>query len=110
MDAEARPRLHSKVRLRVDKSDGTALLVYPERALRLNASAGAVVTLCDGSRRIVDVVAALAGRYPGAELCELERDVCSLLQRLAERGLVQLELGPPQAEQAGLAEAKSAAS
>lgn len=99
---EARPRLHPKVRLRPDRASGASLLVYPERALRLNASAGQVLALCDGARRVVDVAAALAARHPGVPRCVLERDACDLLQRLVDRGLVQLvEETEPEATSTG---------
>lgn len=89
MDLEAFPRLHTKVRRRIDRASGQTLLVYPERALRLNASAGAIVALCDGRRRVSDIVEALAERHPEVVRSHLERDVHGLLQRLVERGLLR---------------------
>ena len=82
------PRLARGVRTRSDPRDGTPVLLSPERGLRLGGTAAAVVALCDGTRDLAGIVAALAERYPGAGEARIEADVRGLLRDLRARGLV----------------------
>jgi pyrroloquinoline quinone biosynthesis protein D len=78
LSADSRPRLARKARLRADRLTGGTLLLYPEHGLVLNASAAAILGLCDG-RSARDIAAQL-----GAPLA----DVLEFLSVLAGRGLV----------------------
>lgn len=60
---DSRPRLASKVRLQWNVPRKQALLLYPEGALVLNATAQAVLELCDGRRTLEQIVRELAARY-----------------------------------------------
>ena len=80
-----RPRLADGARLQYDDVREEHLLLIPEGAVRLNATAAAVLELCDGSRSVEDIAATLAARYDGAGVGD---DVRELLERMAERGLV----------------------
>jgi pyrroloquinoline quinone biosynthesis protein D len=75
-------------RLRPDRETGGYLLVYPERALALNPTAGAIVKRIDGSRTLAAIVASLAEAFPNAPTSVLEEDVTLVLEALAARGLV----------------------
>ncbi len=89
------PRLARGVRTRPDPRDGVAVLLSPERGLRLSPTAAAVVALCDGARDVPAIAGALAARYAGADRARIERDVRALLANLAARGLVEgAELRP----------------
>lgn len=76
--ADSRPRLARKARLRTDRRTGETLLLYPEHGLVLNASAAAILQLCDGRS-----AAAIADAL-GAPLA----DVLEFIAELGERGLV----------------------
>jgi pyrroloquinoline quinone biosynthesis protein D len=78
VSADSRPRLARKARLRTDRVTGETLLLYPEHGLILNASAAAILRLCDG-RTVGDITAALAAPID---------DVVELLTTLRDRGLV----------------------
>ena len=80
-----RPRLATGARLRYDEVREEHLLLIPEGAVRLNASAAEVLELCDGERSIDDIVAALSARYDGVDLRD---DVVELVDAMAQRGLV----------------------
>ncbi len=85
------PRLSGKARLRVDRVSGATFLLYPERGLRLNATAAAILSLCDGCRNVAEIArAASHGTDIGPG--ESEREVGTFLADLAKRGL--LENGP----------------
>jgi pyrroloquinoline quinone biosynthesis protein D len=80
-----RPRLVTGARLRYDEVREEHLLLIPEGAVRLNATAAEVLELCDGERSLDDIVGALSARYDGADLRD---DVHELVDELAARGLV----------------------
>ena len=80
-----RPRLATGARLRYDEVREEHLLLIPEGAVKLNASAAEVLELCDGERSLDDIVAVLAGRYEGADLRD---DVQELIDAMAQKGLV----------------------
>jgi pyrroloquinoline quinone biosynthesis protein D len=80
-----RPRLADGGRLLYDDVREEHLLLIPEGAVRLNATAAQVLELCDGERTVEDVVAAVSERYAGADVTA---DVRELLGGMAEQGLV----------------------
>lgn len=61
----SRPRLGRKVRLQWDEARGQSMLLYPEGVLVLNPTAQAVLELCDGTRDVSALVAALMSRFNG---------------------------------------------
>jgi pyrroloquinoline quinone biosynthesis protein D len=79
------PRLVDGARLRYDDVRDEHLLLIPEGAVRLNATAAAVLELCDGERSVEDIAAALSERYGGADVTD---DVRELLGGMGQRGLV----------------------
>jgi coenzyme PQQ biosynthesis protein PqqD len=80
-----RPRLVDGARLQYDEVREEHLLLVPEGAVRLNATAAAVLELCDGERSADDIAAALSERYAGADV---SADVAELLGGMRDRGLV----------------------
>lgn len=80
-----RPRLADGARLQYDDVREEHLMLVPEGAVRLNATAAQVLELCDGRRTLEEIAAALSERYSGADVSE---DVRELLGGMAERGLV----------------------
>jgi coenzyme PQQ biosynthesis protein PqqD len=80
-----RPRLVTGARSRYDEVREEHLLLIPEGAVRLNASAAAVLELCDGERSLDDIVSALSQRYEGADLRD---DVEALVGAMEQKGLV----------------------
>ena len=89
VSGEDRLRLSRKTRLRWDARSERWLLLYPERGLLLNASAGEVVSLCDG-RSVNAIVEALHARYRDQPKERLEREVTELLTALSRRGLLEV--------------------
>ena len=80
-----RPRLVDGARLRYDDVRDEHLLLIPEGAVRLNATAAQVLELCDGERSEDDIAAALSERYGGADVAD---DVRELLEGMTQKGLV----------------------
>lgn len=92
-----RIRLNTKVRVQLDKITGKLTLLFPEGVLLLNPTGAAIVELCDGQHSVGEMIAKLAVRYNSSS-DSLSSDVVQYLDRLRERGLVELlrdeELSP----------------
>ena len=86
LNAADKPRLGKGVRLRRE-ADGSAMLLVPEGALELNASAAATLELLDGTLSVSEIAARLV-EFFDVEETQAREDVCRLLERLAERRFV----------------------
>ena len=91
IDAETRPRLAGKARLRYDRQSQRYLLLYPERGLELNGTAVDVVRCAPASTRWPASSSELTEKYTDKPREVVEREVLSFLAALADRGLVQGE-------------------
>ncbi|MGB3437821.1 MAG: pyrroloquinoline quinone biosynthesis peptide chaperone PqqD [Actinophytocola sp.] len=80
-----KPRLRKGVRLTFDKTRDTRVLLFPEGVLVPNATAAAVLSLCDGESTVDDIAAAFGSRFQGV----LAQDVTDVLTRLADRRVVE---------------------
>ena len=84
--ADAVPRLARGVRMRYDRSRDRHVLLLPETVVVLNATGAAILELCDGSRTVAAIVAALRERYGDVP----EEQVHAYLTRLAQRRHVEI--------------------
>jgi pyrroloquinoline quinone biosynthesis protein D len=82
---DSRPRLRRGVRLVFDRTRDTHVLLFPEGVLVPNATAAAVLELCDGLSTVDMITAGLAERYERVR----PADVTEILTRLAERRVVE---------------------
>jgi pyrroloquinoline quinone biosynthesis protein D len=82
--ADSVPQLRRGVRLSFDHVRETHVLLFPEGVLVPNATAAAVLELCDGARPVTEITAVLEKRYTGVR----EQDVLDVLSRLGERRVV----------------------
>lgn len=80
-----RPRLITGARLRYDEVREEHMLLVPEGAVRLNATAAEVLEMCDGEHSLSDIAAVLGARYGGADVRD---DVSGLIDAMAQRGLL----------------------
>jgi pyrroloquinoline quinone biosynthesis protein D len=79
------PKFARGVRLHRDRVRQQSMLLFPEGALALNATAAAILELCDGTRTIDAIAIELESRYQRTTVRE---DVRHLLKRIAARGLL----------------------
>ena len=89
LDEESCPRLARGVRLHTDAKTGDPILLFPEGVLYLSETAQEILSRCDGSKTMADIVSALAADYevdPGT----LRQDVLDCLSDLYQRKLVVL--------------------
>jgi len=85
--ASSRPKLWKFARVQFDEARQRSVLQYPEGAVLLNDTAAEILALCDGTRTLAEIAAALKERY-GADVFD---DVQGYLTQLADRELVRDE-------------------
>lgn len=85
-----RPSPHAALR---EEAGGAAVAALPERAVRLDARARAILGLCDGTRDAEAVAAALRAEHPEAE--GVERDVYAFLEDMQRAGVLEPAEGAP---------------
>jgi pyrroloquinoline quinone biosynthesis protein D len=91
MTLNVRPSLARSARLRFDRLRGSYLLLAPERGLRLNASAAAILMLCDGRRSVLQIAQGLVpAESEPSVLQQVTLDVATLVEQLAQRGLLKV--------------------
>ena len=86
--ADSRPRLPRGVKLRRDEVRGRWTLLAPERIFEIDATAAAVLELCDGERDLAAIVAELAARY-NAPADVIEKDVAAMLGDLKAKRVLE---------------------
>lgn len=91
MNDASRPTLRPKTRLRYDRQREAFMLLWPERGLVLNRSAGAILERCRGHETLSSIVTALANEHPHIPHHVIEADVHRLIRDLSGRGLLTLE-------------------
>ncbi|MDQ2644419.1 MAG: pyrroloquinoline quinone biosynthesis peptide chaperone PqqD [Myxococcota bacterium] len=89
IERDARPKLASKARLRLDKQTGQQVLLYPEKGLVLNSTGAKILSLCTGERRFEEILEALRVDYTQGPVEALEAHVEAFLRSLEQRGLVE---------------------
>ncbi len=85
---DARPRLPRGVKLKRDEVRGRWTLLAPERIFEVDATAAAVLQLCDGERDLASIVADLAARY-NAPTAVIEKDVVAMLSDLEAKRVLE---------------------
>jgi pyrroloquinoline quinone biosynthesis protein D len=89
ISGEARPKLPRGVRLREDETRGGHVLLAPERVVRADPVAVAVLQLCDGTRTLNQLVDELCAAYKG-DRTRIDTDVRALLADLAAKRMLDL--------------------
>jgi pyrroloquinoline quinone biosynthesis protein D len=74
----ARPRLSVQARLQWDSVRERQVLLMPEGVLVLNATAAAILALCDGRRSVSTIAADLSAQYNRV----VDQEVLTFLNRL----------------------------
>ena len=88
----ARPRIGRGFRLQWEEAQQAHVLLYPEGMVKLNGSAGAILSRCDGERTIAEIVADLEATY---DATGIEGDVKAFVAFALEKNW--LELAPEEA-------------
>lgn len=83
----ARPAIALGLRLQWEPAQEAHVLLYPEGMVRLNSSAGAILSRCDGVRTVADIVADLERAY---SLTGLSADVTAFVKLALEKRWLEL--------------------
>jgi len=75
------------MRLQWEPAQEAHVLLYPEGMVKLNSSAGAIMSRCDGVRTVADIVADLERTYA---LTGLAGDVAAFVALAVEKRWVEL--------------------
>ena len=87
IDTTARPAIGGGFRLQWEPAQEAHVLLYPEGMVKLNQSAAAILTRCDGARTVADIVTELEQTYAVAGLTP---DVCAFVAVALERTWLEL--------------------
>ena len=83
----ARPAIAHGMRLQWEAAQDAHVLLYPEGMVKLNGSAGAILSRCDGVRTVADIVADLERAY---ETSGLAADVRAFVTMALEKRWLEL--------------------
>jgi pyrroloquinoline quinone biosynthesis protein D len=84
----AKPAIAHGMRLQWEPAQGAHVLLYPEGMVKLNGSAGAIMSRCDGVRTLADIVADLERAYGASDLAG---DVRAFVALALERRWLELQ-------------------
>ena len=82
LPATARPAIAQGLRLQWEPAQEAHVLLYPEGMVKLNGSAGAIMSRCNGARTLAEIVADLERSYG---LSGLEADVRAFVRLALEK-------------------------
>lgn len=85
----ARPRLKTQARMQWDPVREKQVLLTPEGVLVLNATAAAILALCDGHHSVSAIIADLGSQYNRV----VDQEVLTFLNRLLEKRLIEYDDG-----------------
>jgi pyrroloquinoline quinone biosynthesis protein D len=86
-DAACRPAISHGMRLQWEAAQDAHVLLYPEGMVKLNGSAGAIMSRCDGVRTLADIIADLERAYG---VTGLAADVSAFVALALERHWLEL--------------------
>jgi pyrroloquinoline quinone biosynthesis protein D len=64
------------------------VVLFPEGMIRIQGTGQNILELCDGQRTIDEIVATLSGKYPTADPARINDEVCSFLEALQRKRIV----------------------
>ncbi|MDT7835284.1 pyrroloquinoline quinone biosynthesis peptide chaperone PqqD [Aquabacterium sp. OR-4] len=81
------PRIGAGFRLQWEPAQNAHVLLYPEGLVKLNGSAGEILTRCDGARSVAELVALLEAAFSAQGLAP---DVLAFLDMARAQGWISL--------------------
>lgn len=88
MNLNCRPNLVSRGKLKYDSVRGTDFLLLPERAVKLNKTGALILSMCDGTRTINDIVSKLKSEFRSGKIHD---DVVAFLNRVYDYGWLRMD-------------------
>jgi len=87
IDGRLKPAIAHGMRLQWEQAQGAHVLLYPEGMVKLNGSAGAIMSRCDGMRTVSDIVQDLERTFGASDLA---KDVHAFMAMALERRWLEL--------------------
>jgi pyrroloquinoline quinone biosynthesis protein D len=84
------PKLAAHMRLRHDKARDTWTIQAPERSFMLDAIAHQIVSRCDGTLSVEQLVDSLCAAFPDAPRDVIAPDVTKLIQDFVDKSVMSL--------------------
>lgn len=88
IDATSKPGLPAHIKLRHDPGRGRWHVLAPERVFEPDEIAVEILKRCDGATSVESIAEMLAKEY-NAPLADILADTISMLQELADKGVVK---------------------
>jgi pyrroloquinoline quinone biosynthesis protein D len=85
--ADTRPRIGRGLRLQWEPAQNAHVLLYPEGMVKLNQSAGEIMSRCDGERMLTEIVADLELTFG---LTGLSDDVIAFVSMALEKKWLEI--------------------
>ncbi|MGD9592325.1 MAG: pyrroloquinoline-quinone synthase PqqC [Candidatus Berkiella sp.] len=77
--------LKSRFKLQWEEAQKTFVLLYPEGMIKLNQSAGEILSLCDGSKSQDDIIHTLENKFPDVDI---KQDIIEFLEQANANGWI----------------------
>ena len=74
-------------RLQWEEAQAGYVILFPEGMVKLNSSAGEILSLVDGQRSVADIVSALQIKFPDIE--NIAADITSMLKLALDKAWLQ---------------------
>lgn len=87
LSESSRPVIGQGFRLQWESAQDAHVLLYPEGMVKLNPSAAAILTRCDGARTLADIITDLERAYSAEGL---RKDVLAFVAVAVERNWLEL--------------------
>jgi len=87
VSTDARPRVGKGFRLQWEPAQDAHVLLYPEGMVKLNRTAAAILSRCDGRRTVVEIVSDLETTYGATGL---EKDVVAFMATALSRNWLEI--------------------
>ncbi len=87
MSVSAKPAIGRGFRLQWEPAQGAHVLLYPEGMVKLNGSAGAIMSRCDGQRTVEQIVADLEKTFG---VTDLSADVLAFMSQALEKRWLEM--------------------
>lgn len=87
LTVEHRPMLVKAGRLQQDKVRACCFLLLPEKAVKLNDTAAAILQLCDGQHTISEIHSAVSSLF---SVDDVLADVMAFLERVNQQGWITI--------------------
>lgn len=85
MDAETKidvnliPRIEKHFRLQWEEAQNAFVILYPEGMVKLNESAGEILSRCDGNKSIQNIITALTEKFPDVNNEDIRQDIMAFI-------------------------------